>query len=507
MTTTLLTTNFSFILQSLLILFIITVLYFIKFRKRPISLPQGKRLPPVVPHSVPFLGHAVSFGKDPLNFLQSSRDKYGDVFTFRMIGMDFTYLLGSDACTLFFNSKNEDLNAEDVYQKITTPVFGEGVAYDVPNKVFGEQKRMMKTGLTIARFRNYVPYIEQEAELYTRNWSTNEAEIDIFMAMSELVINTASRCLHGKEIRSKLDEGVAQLYLDLDKGFSQLAWLLPAWLPLPSFRTRDKAHHKMKKMFRSVIANRRVNPDSDQEDDFLHVLINSQYKSGTNLSDEEIAGMLIAMLMAGQHTSSTTSAWLILFLSQDKTLQDRVYEELMAVCGDELSYDDVKNCDFLDRCVRETLRVRPPLMTLMRMCRVQQTVGEFCIPVGHQVCVSPSINQQGKDVWSAPVTGFDPDRYLDPNEGQVPVCERGCPAKFHTLDTESQEKFNYIPFGAGRHRCVGELFAYVQIKSLIAYLVRHFEFELIDGRFPEINYATMIHTPKDPIIRYRRRII
>lgn len=52
-----------------------------------------------------------------------------------MVGKTFTYLLGSDAAALLFNSKNEDLNAEDVYSRLTTPVFGKGVAYDVPNAV------------------------------------------------------------------------------------------------------------------------------------------------------------------------------------------------------------------------------------------------------------------------------------------------------------------------------------------------------------------------------------
>ncbi len=59
---------------------------------------------------------------------------------------------------------------------------------------------------------------------------------DLFEALSELIILTASSCLHGKEIRSMLNERVAQLYADLDGGFSHAAWLLPGWLPLPSFR-------------------------------------------------------------------------------------------------------------------------------------------------------------------------------------------------------------------------------------------------------------------------------
>ena len=61
--------------------------------------------------------------------------QYGDVFSFTMVGKTFTYLLGSDASALFFNSKNQELNAEEVYSKLVTPVFGKGVAYDAPYKV------------------------------------------------------------------------------------------------------------------------------------------------------------------------------------------------------------------------------------------------------------------------------------------------------------------------------------------------------------------------------------
>lgn len=62
---------------------------------------------------------------------------------------------------------------------------------------------------------------------------------DLFEALSELIILTASSCLHGKEIRGMLNERVAQLYADLDGGFSHAAWLLPGWLPLPSFRYKE----------------------------------------------------------------------------------------------------------------------------------------------------------------------------------------------------------------------------------------------------------------------------
>eukprot|EP00118_Oscarella_pearsei_P016990 m.166919 g.166919 ORF g.166919 m.166919 type:complete len:70 (+) comp38916_c0_seq35:713-922(+) len=55
---------------------------------------------------------------------------------------------------------------------------------------------------------------------------------------------TASRCLQGSEIRSMMHEGVADLYHELDAGLTPAAWLLPGWLPLLSFRIRDRAHSR-----------------------------------------------------------------------------------------------------------------------------------------------------------------------------------------------------------------------------------------------------------------------
>lgn len=122
---------------------------------------------------------------------------------------------------------------------------------------------MLKTGLNIAHFREHVRIIEAETIEYFERWgeSGERSKIfcfeepviksvatmfsvltdplsasDLFEALAELIILTASSCLHGMEIRSMLDERVAQLYADLDGGFSHAAWLLPGWLPLPSFR-------------------------------------------------------------------------------------------------------------------------------------------------------------------------------------------------------------------------------------------------------------------------------
>ncbi|XP_070566082.1 lanosterol 14-alpha demethylase-like [Ptychodera flava] len=468
--------------------FLIIVTYVIKrlMGYFEIRTKSEEKYPPYISSKIPFLGQAIAFNKSPLDFLENAYIKYGPVFSFTMAGKTFTYLVGPESSSIFFNSKNEDLNAEEVYSRLVTPVFGKGVAYDVPNPIFLEQKKMFKTGLNIARFRKHVPLIEQETEEYFERWG-DSGERNLFVALSELIILTASRCLHGKEIRSVLNERVAQLYTDLDGGFSYLAWLFPGWIPFPSFIKRDKAHREMKQIFYKAIGKRRESDEPDE--DMLQTLLESTYKSGRNLSDDEISGMLIGLLMAGQHTSSTTSAWLGFFLAKNKQIQDSCYEEQVRVCGEDLpqiDYDELKKMDTLDRCLKETLRLRPPIMTMMRMCKTPQRFKEYTIPPGHQICVSPPVNQRIEDKWGPRCRHFYPDRFLEES-------------------ASNSEKFSYIPFGAGRHRCIGENFAYVQIKTIWSVLLRKYELELVDGHFPEVNTTTMIHTPDNPIIRYRRR--
>lgn len=102
--------------------------------------------------------------------------------------------------------------------------------------------------------------------------------------------------------------------------------------------------------------------------------------------------------------------------------------------------------------------------------------------------------------------------------------------RFLDKNAADSEKFAYVPFGAGRslkflpwrsikilsdylifflpagrHRCVGESFAYTQIKTIWSVLITKYEFSLIDGYFPPVNYSTMIHTPTRPVIAYKRR--
>jgi len=420
-----------------------------------------------------------------------------------MFGTEVTYLAGGDVTQNFWNSHNDDLCAEDLYANLTVPVFGKGVAYDVPHKVFTEQKSIAKQGLTIARFEKYTAIIEKETEMYLERWGAS-GSCDLYHSLSELVIFTATHCLHGEECRNGFDETVAKLYCDLDKGFTAVAWFLPNWIPFPSFKVRDRAHIELMKRFKIAIDRRKSSTKVDHND-MMQTFMDAKYENvnnGRKFDDQEISGMLLALLLAGQHTSSTVGAWLGFYIARNPELQRDLFDEQRRLIGDTvspLSLANINDMTHLWASLRETLRIRPPLLTLMRNCRrpFKITVNgkDIIIPVGNQVCVSPSLQGVLEDLWDKP-REFDYTRFIREEDGVEVVTDGSQIAK--------GGKMKWVPFGAGRHRCIGFEFAQIQIRCIWSVILRHYEISMTE--IPEIDYTTLLQTPKNSTIHYKKRI-
>ena len=84
--------------------------------------------PPLVFHFFPLIGSTITYGIDPFAFFFSCKEKYGDVFTFVLLGRKVTVCLGTKGNEFILNGKLKDVNAEEVYTALTTPVFGTDVS-------------------------------------------------------------------------------------------------------------------------------------------------------------------------------------------------------------------------------------------------------------------------------------------------------------------------------------------------------------------------------------------
>ena len=461
------------------------------------AVGSGRRVPPLVKCGViPGIGGLAKFVKGPLGAIDEAYAKHGQVFTIPVMHKRMTFLIGPQVSAHFFKGSDELVSQKEVYE-FNVPTFGKGVVFDVDHRKRREQFKFFAEALKPSRLRTYVDQMVDEAELFFSKWG-DSGEIDILHELSSLIILTASRCLLGREIRETLFEEVYRLFHFLDMGMQPISVMFP-YLPIKAHRDRDSARKELSQIFSKVIQARRASGQS--ENDVLQTFIDARYSEkygGRPLTDDEITGMLIAVLFAGQHTSSITSTWTGLYLFSEKyrgKFLDDVLEEQRRVVrehGSDLNYDVLSKMDNLHNAMKEALRLHPPLIMLMRYVHEAFSVTtkkgeELTIPRGDIIAVSPTYAHRLGDVYKDPTT-FDPSRFTPDRE------------------EDKQIPFSYIGFGGGRHGCMGETFAYMQVKTIWSVLLRQFDFELVPGEIPEPDYAAMVVGPKPPCkVRYTRR--
>jgi len=457
---------------------------------------------------MPVFGNFIEFGKDQCGFILDCYNKYGPCYSMGMMGQNLTFLVGPDVSAAFFAAKDDELSQPEVYG-FMKPVFGSNVVYDAAPKVRKQQMSHMTSGLAVGRLKAYVPLIVKETEQFLKEKWGDQGEVDLLQALSDLTILTASRCLHGHDVRENLFAEVSHLYHDLDKGITPLSFFFPN-LPTANHRKRDAARVQMVQLFGDVIKARRANPEGCKDNhDILQVFIDMVYKKtgdpnvdGKGNTDDQIVGLLIALLFAGQHTSSITSTWTLLLLLHDQTgLTQRAAEEVAATVpeGAALTYEHVSKLDLLHNAVKEALRMHPPLIMLMRKAKVDVHVKaekpapdgrtEWVIPKGDIVFTSPAVAGRLPHVFKEPDV-FDPDRFVKAAQGGR---------------EEDKGAFKHLGFGGGMHGCLGQQFGYLQVKAILATLLRTYDLEAL-GPLPLPDYEAMVVGPKgSPMVKYKRK--
>ncbi len=123
---------------------------------------------------------------------------------------------------------------------------------------------------------------------------------------------------------------------------------------------------------------------------------------------------------------------------------------------------DVPQLVYTNKVVRESMRLYPPAWVISRRAAEDVQIGQYKLPVGSNVIVSPWVTHRDARFFPNP-DAFDPDRWSPENEAALP-------------------KFAYFPFGGGPRSCVGNAFALMEAAVLLASVAQRFEISLVPGR-------------------------
>ncbi|WP_063034568.1 cytochrome P450 [Nocardia grenadensis] len=432
-------------------------------------------------------GHLEEFRTDPIALMRRVRAECGDVGRFELAGRHVVLLTGAEANEFFFRAADEDLDQAAAYP-FMKPIFGEGVVFDASPE---RRKEMLhNSALRGDQMRGHAATIEKEVDRMLAGWG-EEGEIDLLDFFAELTIYTSSACLIGTKFREELDSRFAHLYHNLERGTDALAYVDP-YMPIESFRIRDESRAALVELVQEIMNGRIANPPADKEDrDLLDVLVSVKKEDGTpHFSASEVTGIFISMMFAGHHTTSGTAAWSVIEMLRHPEVLSGVVKELdeLYADGQEVSFHALRQIPQLEAVLKETLRLHPPLIILMRVAQGEFEVCGNRIEPGDHVAATPAISNRLPEDFPNP-DSFDPGRYIDPNQEDL------------------VNRWTWIPFGAGRHRCVGAAFALMQLKAIFSVLLRDWEFERVQPSDSYRNdHSKMVVQLQQPCrVRYRRR--
>ena len=444
------------------------------------SVVASLKLPPKVSGEKPGSGHMEEFGVNFARFMMRCNAECGELAEFNMGGQQTVLMSGPEAQEAFLKTLDLKLSRAAAYQA-TVPVFGKGVIFDAPPDKMKAQLKIQVDALRYQNMKNYSTVISQEVEDWVASWG-DEGELDFLDEFLRLTLHTATHCLLGKDFRDRMTEEFRALYHALEKGLQAIAFVDP-YMQQPVFEARDKALVRLQALIGGIIAERRASSHIEYGD-ALETFMAGTYTDGSQLTENEITGLVIATMFAGHHTSSGTATWTLTELARQKKYSAEVSEELQELfkSGTEITLESLREIPKLEAFIEEVLRLHPPLVLLMRRVIEDIEYNGTLIEVGKTVAISIYGSHRNTDYF--------PD-----------------PEKFDPYRPKPDTLFAYIPFGGGPHKCAGNAFAMMQMKAIFAALLPRYEFELVDpDETYQDDFSAIVLKPTGPCrLRYTKR--
>lgn len=274
----------------------------------------------------------------------------------------------------------------------------------------------------------------------------------------------------------------------------------------------------MRDVYEEIINQRRKDAlKADAVHDMIWNLMNCKYKDGSALPDHEIAHMMITLLMGGQHSSSSASSWIMLRLAAHPDIAEELYQEQVQSLGRNanghlppLRYSDLEKLPLLRNVVKETLRLHGSIHSLLRKVKNPLPIPGSPYVVGtDKVLLSSPMVTAMSDEFFPDAKSWNPHRWDDRQQDEDAAGDANDMVDYGYGIVSKGTKSPYIPFGAGRHRCIGEKFAYLNLGVIVATIIRNFRLSTLDGKtgvVPPTDHTSMFARPTLPsIIRWTRR--
>ncbi len=437
----------------------------------PLAPAGKKKRPPLASGPSFFVPAITAFSRDPLGFLRTATERYGDVFTIHALAMRFTFLMSSELRREFFQADDSLLDLQPIIERVLKSITGQKHFYSREFSDFS-MNHMRSAMWRTSSAETFAEAVQSEVDTAVTQWIEKQ-ELDLFAASSRFVVNTTVRCFMGEQIRVHHGDTVALAYETLEShARSFIGALLPNALS-PSARRAAKAQKDIFDILSLMLdEHKRTNADSPGSLRYLQGYIDHRRGDGSAFTTSEMMSHLLALIFSIHTNTAGLLGWTLSeLLARPQLLGDltREQDEFATQHHGIASYQDLRQMPLLDHCIREASRLHGTPI-LVRKAVKPFRAGIYEIPEGDMVCISPILAHTNPAVFEDPQS-FNPNRFRD--EPAV---------KQYIINGD------FIPFGMGTHRCIGEHMANLMIKTMCNTLLRRAQLSLAEETLPPPNW-------------------
>jgi cytochrome P450 len=377
------------------------------------------------------------FEREPLPLLLRLRERYGPVFTIRLLYQPVVFALGPEANHYMTVSHASNFRWRDGGFGDLIPLLGDGLL-TTDGDYHRRARRIMLPAFHREQLAASTSIMDEEAERAVSAWRRGE-RLDLYMWTRRLALRIAMRALfgfdpdrEGRDARMAGEFEEALGYWGRDYVLQMLRGPGSPW------RAMNRAKAQLDRVIFGEIARRRAS--GERGVDILSLLLDSSDEDGSRLSDRELRDQVMTLLFAGHDTTTSTVTFLFYELARNPQETDPLSQ--------------------LDMVIDETLRMYPPAWIGPRRSIEAFELHGAHVPAGVMVNYCSWASHHLPEVFPEPER-FRPSRFAPEAKAALP-------------------KGAYVPFGGGSRTCIGMRFGQLEIKAIARAILSGHSLELAE---------------------------
>ena len=376
------------------------------------------------------------------------------------------YFVADPACIEEILVKKADCFRKDRTSRLLSRVVGQGLLVN-EGASWRRQRRLLQPAFHHRHLQSYAGVMVGAIERAAATWRPGQVR-DVHADLMGVTMNIVAEALFGTDVSAEAGH-IGRIISDLMEEFGRILGLAarfqpPAWVPTTANRRLRASARKVDEVILGIIAARRRNErgatkDDSTKDDLLSLLIGARDEDGSSMTDAQVRDEAVTLFLAGHETTALALTYSLYLLATHPECQARLVDELDRVLGGRApALGDLESLKYTDAVVLEAMRLYPPAWAMARQALDDVEIGGFHFRKGAELVMSP---------W---VVHRDPRRFDEPEVFK--------PERWDGELAQRLPRFAYFPFGGGPRVCIGNRFAMMEAKLVLAVAIQRFRFEV-----------------------------